>query len=96
METLLVLAVVQLKERGLPFIKTTDATMIEVTAARHEGTDWDARQLERMKTKYVDRPGKPATRFGLIEQWKKGERGKDGRPGTPSEYLPTGILQMLV
>lgn len=59
------------------------------------GVTWDNTQYERLKRKYVSRPGKPATRFELLRQVHEGGRPA-GRPtGVPSEYEPTGILDLL-
>ena len=46
-------------------------------------------QFERLLVKYVTRPEKPATRFELAVQTAK------GRPGIPSEYELTGMLQLI-
>ena len=46
-------------------------------------------QLERMCLKYISRPSKPAERFELAIQTVK------GRPGVPSEFHLTGILQVM-
>jgi hypothetical protein len=46
-------------------------------------------QLDRLFRKYINRPGRPATRFELARQTVK------GRPGIPSEYQLTGLLQLI-
>lgn len=46
-------------------------------------------QIERLKRKYISRPDKPATRFELAVQTV------EGRPGIPSEFVLTGLRQLL-
>ncbi len=94
-ECLMVLVIVQVQYAKRPWVETTDDYLIKLAARRHPGTDWGPQQVERLKAKYIDRPGKPAERFGLMEQWARGSRGRDGKPGKPSAYMPSGILQML-
>jgi hypothetical protein len=46
-------------------------------------------QLERLMRKYVTRPDKPASRLELAIQTVK------GKPGVPSEYKLTGLLELI-
>jgi hypothetical protein len=46
-------------------------------------------QLDRLFRKYITRPGRPATRLELARQTFK------GRPGIPSEYELSGLLQLI-
>jgi hypothetical protein len=69
----------------------------QIVSDRHGGPAWDNTQFERLKAKYVGRPGdgKPATRAELLREVVKGRKEPGGPPGVPSEYLATGITRFL-
>jgi hypothetical protein len=56
---------------------------------------WDNTQIERLKQKYVTRPGKPASVFELIREVRKGGRKRSDKVGAPTQYEATGILLFL-
>ena len=56
---------------------------------------WDNQQMERLKSKYISRPEKPATRFELLAMIQAGQRSHGGHGGTPSQYESTGIERLL-
>src|SRR5262249_7984286 len=62
-----------------------------ISTGRHEGIKLGNQQIERLKRKYIDRPSKPAERFELLREQRKGRWGKGDQPGTPSEYRVTGL-----
>jgi Bifunctional DNA primase/polymerase, N-terminal len=68
---------------------------IAVLRRAAEPRSWDNQQIERLKRKYITRPGKRATIFELVREVRKGACGKGTEAGTPSEYEPTGILIFL-
>jgi hypothetical protein len=76
-------------------IRATHDQLRRIAGARHGGLRWAPQQIERLKRKYVTREGdgKPASRFELLREVRKGERGRGQARGRPSEYRPTGILQ---
>jgi hypothetical protein len=59
------------------------------------GREWSPPQIERHKAKYVTRPGKPARRFELLRELRKGGRKGGQVVGIPSEYETTGIEWLL-
>jgi hypothetical protein len=69
----------------------------QIVSDRHGGLAWDNKQFERLKAKYISRPGdgKPATRAELLREVVKGRKEPGGRPGVPSEYRATGITRFL-
>lgn len=76
-------------------IRATHEQLGRIAGARHGGLRWAPQQIERLKRKYVTREGdgKAASRFELLREVRKGERGRGGARGRPSEYRPTGILR---
>jgi hypothetical protein len=78
-------------------IRATHDQLRQIASDRHDGLRWAPEQIERLKRKYVTREGdgKPATRFELLREVRKGERGRGQSKGRPSEYRPTGILELL-
>lgn len=83
-----------LKEDG---VKMTDDQVRQIAVDRR-GADWrpwDKRQIERLKGKYVSRPGRPGSRCELLKMLSRGVRGIGKRPGTPSVYETTGIERLL-
>ncbi|WP_422932230.1 hypothetical protein [Singulisphaera sp. PoT] len=78
-------------------VRMTDAQVQEIAARRFDGIKWGPQQVERLKSKYLARPvdGKPTTRFELMRELAKGSRRTGQAAGTPSEYLPTGLLALL-
>ena len=51
--------------------------------------------MDRLKSKFVSRPDRPATRFELLRMTRRGQRSHGGHRGTPSRYEPTGIERLL-
>ena len=78
-------------------IRATHDQLGRIAGARHGGLRWAPQQIERLKRKYVTREGdgKPASRFELLREVRKGERRRGHPKGRPSEYRPTGILLLL-
>jgi hypothetical protein len=78
-------------------IRATHDQLGRIVGARHGGLRWAPQQIERLKRKYVTREGddKPASRFELLREVRKGERGRGQARGRPSEYRPTGLLRFL-
>jgi hypothetical protein len=76
-------------------IRVTHDQLGRIVGARHRDLRWAPQQIERLKRKYVtrERDGKPASRFELLLEVRKGERGRGQARGRPSEYRPTGILR---
>jgi Bifunctional DNA primase/polymerase, N-terminal len=69
-------------------VRMTHGQLREIIQDRHpRGQEWrgDNKQIGRLKRRYVSQPGRPAERFEMIRETYK------GKPGVPSEYLPTGI-----
>jgi hypothetical protein len=68
----------------------------QIAKHRH-GVEWDNKQIERLKRKYISRPDddKPAARFELLREVRKGHKQPGGPAGTPSSYQATGIRQLL-
>jgi hypothetical protein len=69
-------------------VKATRDQIRRLIEDRH-GLTLDNQQYERLLKKFVTREGRPATRFELAIQTVT------GRPGTPSEFVPTGIIHLL-
>jgi hypothetical protein len=78
-------------------IRMTHDQLRQVAGDRREGLEWGPQQVERLKRKYVTREaeGKPASRFELLLEVRKGERKPGHVQGRPSEYHPTGILELV-
>ncbi len=76
---------------------TNDAVRA-IIARRHGLPAWSDSKFERIKARYIARPGdgKPATRFELLREVLKGFKRPGGPAGVPSEYLATGIGRLLV
>jgi hypothetical protein len=74
--------------RGEAPPKATNEQLAQVIEDRY-GLRLADSQVERLMRKYVTRPGKPATRLELAIQMAK------GRPGVPSEYKLTGLLELI-
>jgi hypothetical protein len=49
----------------------------------------DNQQFARLKARYVTRPSRPATRFELLRELRKGRKTSHG--SVPSEYQLTGL-----
>jgi hypothetical protein len=75
-------------------LKMTGDQIREVARDRHK-LGWCDTQIDRLKLKYITRPGKPAERFELLREIAKGHRKRGQAPGVPSEYAMTG-LRLLV
>jgi hypothetical protein len=75
----------------------TNGQLREIASRRLPGCSWSPQQLERLKCKYITREsmGRPATRFELLREVRKGDRVRGQRVGLPSRYEPTGILLLL-
>jgi hypothetical protein len=69
-------------------LKATRDQIVRIIEDRH-GLKLENPQFERLKKKYITREGKPATIFELAIQTR------EGRQGVPSEFEPTGILQLI-
>ena len=82
---------------GLGTLRVTHDQIRRIAAARFDlpMPVWDNRQIQRLKDKYITRPGRPATVFELMREVRKGERKLGEKVGVPSEYEPTGILLFL-
>jgi hypothetical protein len=76
------------QEVGVPTVKFVGRFIAEAMLDRDGLTIYQP-QLERLKSKFISRPGKPASVIELAVQLKTGS------PGIPSELLPTGILQFI-
>jgi hypothetical protein len=78
-------------------VRMTHDQLKQIAADRNKGLVWGPQQVERLKRKYVTREadGKPASRFELLREVLKGERKPGQALGRPSEYRPTGILQLV-
>lgn len=78
-------------------IRATHDQIRRIAGGSREGPGWSSEQFERLKRKYVTREldGKPASRFELLREARKGERRRGEPRGRPSEYRPTGILLLL-
>jgi hypothetical protein len=72
-------------------MRSTHDQISQIAADRHPGVEWDHRQLEMVKSKYISRPERPATVFELLRETSKGRRGSGGKAGTPSAYQATGL-----
>lgn len=73
-------------------IKMTNQQIKDIMQRRH-GLDLDNQQMERLKARYVSRPGKPAKRCELLRETFKGRRTAHG--GVPSEYKMVAIGWLL-
>ena len=85
------------KYRDEALIRMTHDQIRQIAGNRREGLKWGHQQVERLKCKYVTREadGKPASRFELLREVRKGERKRNQTVGRPSEYRPTGVLCLL-
>lgn len=74
-------------------ILMTDDQLRQIAADRRGGEwrPWNNQQMDRLKSKFVTRPGRQATRFELLEMIRRGRASHAGRRGTPSVYRPTGV-----
>jgi hypothetical protein len=79
-------------------IRMTHDQLRRIAGERHGGLAWGPQQVERLKCKYISREGdgKPASRFELLREVRKGERKRGHARGCPSEYRPTGIAQLVL
>ena len=78
-------------------LRSTHDQIRAIVRERHPDIEWDNKQFDRLKAKYVARISKPpASRSELLVEIEKGKRvpGSD-QPGTPSVYRPTGLLKLL-
>lgn len=74
----------------------TDGQLREIAADRlPRWRGWDNKQMDRLKAKYISRPGKPAARYELLRRVDPGAPPKGSVPGTPSMYETTGIEPLL-
>jgi hypothetical protein len=77
-------------------LKMTHAQLREIIQFHHpRGQEWrgDNKQIGRLKKRFITQEGRPAEKFELLRETRK------GKPGIPSEYEPTGIeffLEMAV
>jgi hypothetical protein len=100
-EALIVHVTHQLVDRGehAPdgLIRMTHDQLRRIAGDRREGKRWGPEQLERLKCKYITRvaDGKIASRFELLVEVRKGERGRGRASGSPTVYRPTGIAHLL-
>jgi hypothetical protein len=96
-EVLLVVAIYQRDQQDEATIRVTHDQIRRIAAARFDlpMPVWDNRQIQRLKDKYITRPGRAATVFELMREVRKGERKLGEKVGVPSEYEPTGILLFL-
>ncbi len=96
-EVLVVIAIYKLDDKGEGTIRVTHDQIREIAALRFGEAmcGWDNQQLDRLKLKYVARRGTPAKVFELMREIHKGQPGRNGNPGTPSEYEATGIRALL-
>jgi hypothetical protein len=96
-ETLLVLAIYKLEQQNETTILATHDQIRQIAPARFGEAmrRWDNQEVERLKRKYVGRPGSPAKRFELLKELRKGQHSRNGNPGTPSEYAATGTIASL-
>jgi hypothetical protein len=79
-------------------IRMTDQQLVEIATDRHPEVTWVSnQQIERAKRKFIGRPSddKPAGRFELLREIRKGDRKPGQAVGTPSEYDATGIVSLL-
>jgi hypothetical protein len=79
------------------FTPITNDQLCEIASRRLPGCKWSPQQLERLKCKYITRQsmGRPASRFELLKEVRKGERRRGQQVGLPSRYEPTGVLLLL-
>jgi hypothetical protein len=68
--------------------KATRADLRHIMRERH-GVQPDNQQFERLKRKFITRPGLPASRYELAVQTLQ------GRQGVPSEYALTGLQGLI-
>ena len=96
-EALVSILVYQRRSSAEPTFLATNSQMARIAGLRNraEPRPWDNQQIERLKRKYVTRPGQPATGFELVREVRMGARTKGAEAGTPSEYEPTGLLLFL-
>lgn len=77
-------------------VRVTDAQVLRIVADRVPGAQpWRPIQMERLKRKYLSRPGKPASRFELLRLVCQGRPGRGGAAGSPSVYEVTGLAILL-
>ena len=75
--------------------KFTRDQIREIASDRHPDIRWDNQQFERLKSKFIDRSGKPATRTSLLRQISAGNRAYGKKVAAPSCYEPTGIASLI-
>ncbi len=77
-------------------VRVTDAQVLRIVADRLPGAQpWRPIQTERLKRKYLSRPGKPASRFELLRLVCQGRPGRGRAAGSPSVYEVTGLAILL-
>jgi hypothetical protein len=76
-------------------IRMTGDQIRAIMADRHQGIRPLNSQMDRLKSEYISRPGRPATRMELLRETRRGRRGRGESVGTPSEYEATGIELLL-
>ena len=76
-------------------VRMTDGQVRIIVADRYPQIAWDGTQFERLKSKYVSRRSKEATRHELLLEVEKGDRKGGEMVGTPSVYRQTGITEFL-
>jgi hypothetical protein len=96
-EALIVQATHKRIDLGEVEIKMTDEQIRQIARDRRmEGwRPWDCQQMDRLKRKYLCRPGRPATRLELMRMTQEGRPRRGRQPGLPSHYQATGIEGLL-
>lgn len=94
-EGLLVQALHQIDSGEVGPLKFTRTQICEIVADRHPEIHWANPQFERLKSKYIDRDGKPATRASLLRQTAEGNRAWGSKAANPSAYEPTGLTALV-
>ena len=79
-------------------VSMTNEQIAEIVAERHPDVSVKhPKTFEELKRRYITREkdGKPASRFELLREIRKGERKPGQSIGIPSDYETTGILRLL-
>jgi hypothetical protein len=93
-EALIVLAALK-DSCGESAFRMTNDQVVAVMQSRHPEAKVGVQTFERLKRRYVSRPGKPAERFELLRETFKGSRKPGQQVGVPSEYERTGLAGLL-
>jgi hypothetical protein len=94
----LIVLVTHKRRLGESPISMTNAQVQALVTERHPDTPLEHRQtFERLKERYITRQNgeKPASRFELLREIRKGTRKPGQAVGIPSEYEATGIERLL-